>query len=402
MRWDSRRLSIAFSCVGHTYIHLFTAFFFTIILALEDVWQLSYADLLDLWLPASLLVGVAALPAGWLGDRWSLSGMMVVFFVGLGATSIGAGLVGGETGMLVALAGIGLFAAIYHPVAIPWVMRSSRVRLGTTLALNGIFGGLGIGLAGIVSGGLIDLYSWRAAFIMPGVICLATGIYMWRLMATGRITEPAVRSEAQAGRPSREVAARAFTVLLATMFLGGLIFHVTQTASPKLFDLRLRQWIGDGTLGVGALVAFVYVTAAFAQFLGGWLADKWPLKLVYILTWALQVPLLLIAAQIGGPLLVLAALLVASANTASLPAENMLLAHYTPPHRHGLVFGIKFVLAFGAAPIGIKLVGWLQAMTGEFVLTYSLMAGTALVITVLALLLPRPSQAPATVQVAAE
>ena len=89
------------------------------------------------------------------------SGMMVVFFLGLGAASIAAGLVGGEIGMLVALAGIGLFAAIYHPVAVPWVMRSARGRVGTTLAINGIFGGLGIGLAGLVSGALIDSFGSR-------------------------------------------------------------------------------------------------------------------------------------------------------------------------------------------------------------------------------------------------
>ncbi len=400
--WDSGKLSIAFSCVGHTYIHLFTAFYFTIILALEDAWQLSYADLLDLWLPASLLVGLIALPAGWLGDRWSLSGMMAIFFIGLGVSSVAAGFVGGPLGLMIALAGIGAFAAIYHPIAIPWVIRSAQTRVvGTTLALNGIFGGLGIGVAALVAGALIDLFNWRVAFILPGVICAATGLWMLRFILAGRIVEPPARQPGNGGKTGNEAALRGFLILLATMFLAGLIFHVTQTATPKLFDLRIRDWVGESTTGVGVIVFVVYGVAAFAQFIGGWASDRWSLKLVYLQAWILQVPLLLLAAILGGPVLVLATLLLASANTASLPAENLLLARYTPPERHGVIFGVKFILAFGAAPLGIKLVGWLQTVTGEFVLLYTLMGAAAALVVGLALFLPpvsvmpRPAPAPA-------
>ena len=400
--WDSGKLSIAFSCVGHTYIHLFTAFYFTIILALEDAWQWSYADLLDLWLPASLLVGLAALPAGWLGDRWSLTGMMAIFFVGLGISSIAAGLVGGPVGLMIALAGIGTFAAIYHPIAIPWVIRSARARVGTTLALNGIFGGLGIGLAALIAGALIDLFGWRTAFIAPGVICTATGLWMLQLIWRGRIVEPPIQHGNGGSQTTRDAAVRGFLILLATMFLGGLIFHVTQTATPKLFDLRMREWVGEGAIGIGVLVAVVYGVAAFAQFLGGWAADRWSLKTVYVQAWAVHVPLLLLAANIGGPILVMMVLLLASANTAALPAENMLLARYTPPQRHGLIFGVKFVLAFGAAPLGIKLVGWLQTLTGEFVVLYLMMGAAALLVTALALLLPPLSPMPRPQPVPAE
>ena len=67
----SSRLSIVFSCLGHSYMHLFTAFYFVIALTLEDAWRLEYHELIELWTLGALLVGVAALPAGWLGDRWS-------------------------------------------------------------------------------------------------------------------------------------------------------------------------------------------------------------------------------------------------------------------------------------------------------------------------------------------
>ncbi len=59
----SSRLPLVFSCLGHTYMHLFTAFYFVIALTLEDAWQLEYHELIELWALGALLVGVAALAA---------------------------------------------------------------------------------------------------------------------------------------------------------------------------------------------------------------------------------------------------------------------------------------------------------------------------------------------------
>src|SRR5918999_82773 len=112
----SARLSLAFSCVGHAYMHMFTAFYFVIVLALEIEWNRPYHELIGLWTLGSFLVGLGALPAGWLADRWSASGMMVVFFIGLGAAGIACGFLDTPLALLVGLAAIGLFSAIYHPV----------------------------------------------------------------------------------------------------------------------------------------------------------------------------------------------------------------------------------------------------------------------------------------------
>ena len=47
--------------------------------------------LIQLMLWGQILFGVAALPTGWLGDRWSAVGMMVVYFVGTGSAAVLAG-----------------------------------------------------------------------------------------------------------------------------------------------------------------------------------------------------------------------------------------------------------------------------------------------------------------------
>ena len=46
---------------------------------------MSYSDLIALWTLGSLLIGLGAPLAGWLGDRWGESRVMVLVFFGLGS-----------------------------------------------------------------------------------------------------------------------------------------------------------------------------------------------------------------------------------------------------------------------------------------------------------------------------
>ena len=125
-----------------------------------------------------------------------------------------------------------------------------------------------------------------------------------------------------------------------------------------------------------------------AQLIGGHFADRGPLKLVYVAAWAPQIVLLWIASAAGGAGLVLIAALIVSFNAGSLPAENLLLARYAPARRHGLAFGAKFVLAFGAGPAAIELVAWTQAATGGFAWLFIVLAACAAAATGAAVLLP--------------
>jgi MFS family permease len=384
---SSSRLTVVFSSVGHLFIHFCTAFYFVIVLALEVDWQLPYHQLIELWTLGSLLVGLAALPAGLLADRVGASRMMVVFFLGMGGASIAAGLAPSPRELTPALAAIGLFAAIYHPVGIPWLVRSATTSRGTALGINGVFGTLGSAFAGALTGALIDGLGWRAAFFLPGVLVFLIGVALVICIATGRVAD-ARASEAPSSKGGEEDSRRVFGILVVTMFAAGLIFHSTQTSLPKVFELRHQGLAGEGAFGVGILVAIVYAAAGIMQILGGHLADRMPLKHVYLGAILLQVPMLSLVSLLGGVPLVLAATLAVMANAAALPAENMLLARYTSERRHGLVFGTKFVLSFGAAPLAVQLASLVSERTGEFYWLYLFLALFALGAFLLAAFLP--------------
>jgi len=243
MSRTSARLTQLFSWLGHAYMHMLVALYLTIVLAVEDAWGVPYDDLIALWTVGAFLTGAGAPLAGWLGDRWSLPRMMVAFFCGTGAATVAAGLATDTLTLAIALGALGLAASIYHPVGFAWLVRGAT-RRGMAMGILGVFGSLGVASAGVVAGLLIDTVDWRAAFIVPGAVSIATGLILMVLIASGRVIEHHADVAPQPA-PSRGDFLRAFVVLSITVFCGGLVYQATQTAMPKLFDLRLGEWVRD-------------------------------------------------------------------------------------------------------------------------------------------------------------
>jgi MFS transporter, FSR family, fosmidomycin resistance protein len=391
----------AFASVGHTITHLLTSFYFVIVLAIEKDWGGSYSELIQLWTLGSFLMGLGALPSGWIADRWSAGGMMVVLFLGMGLSSVICGIADTPLVLWLGLTGIGLFASIYHPVGIAWLV-GNAVKQGKALGINGIFGSVGVASAALVAGGLTDLFGWRVAFIVPGIVTVAIGLVLAACLKSGLISDaPAIRRapgpEARGGDMLR-----GFIILTVGMICGGLIWQATQTALPKFFEERISGIAGDGVFGIGALVAIVYGVSGFMQVVGGHLADRYPLKPVYILLYAVQVPLLAMAAGAAGLPLILVATLMATFGGASLPAENMLLSRFSPQKHRSIAFGVKYVISFGLAPIALVLVSFVYERSGGFGSLFVVLAALAGVVTVTGMLLPAPMRRPFARPAAAE
>ncbi len=379
----SARAALAFSSLGHAFAHVFEPIFYIVALVLPAQMGMPYEDVLLLIVAGKVLYGVAAPFAGWIGDRWSTLGMMGVFFVGLGVSAMLTGLAQGPVQLALALALVGLFGSIYHPVGIAWLTRNA-VNRGQAMGINGVFGGLGPAAAGLAAGVLTEWLGWRAAFIVPGAVVLATAaVFLW-LVRSGTLVEVKVDRKPEPPA-SRSDTWRAGIVLSVTMLCGGLIYQATQPALPKLFDDRL----GDvGVLGVAGAVSVIYLIAGLSQILSGHLADKFPLKRIYIVAYLLQVPLLWLAAEMAGLPLLVVGLLMVSFNMGGIPVENVLLARYSPAKWRGTAFGMKFILTFGVSGLGVPLVAFILATTGSLSLLFVILAAAAAVVAIAATLLP--------------
>jgi MFS family permease len=394
------RRVLLYSSTGHGLMHLMTAFYAVIVLTLGVEWKLPVEDLLRLYAPATILLGVVSLPAGWLGDRFGAPAMMVVMFLGLGLSSIACGLVstGDTRALTLTLAGIGTFGAFYHAVGIGWVIRTAREQ-GHAMGVNGLFGSIGLALYGIVPGVLITLLSWRAAFIIPGLVCVAMGLVLMWEIRRGRVGDRPMPA-AKGYHAGRAEFWRVFSVLSVTMALEGVLWQAVMFGAALVFEVHL----GSNVLLIGLATSAVYALSGVAQYaLGRRIIDRYKLKSIYVVASALQIAAMLGLAAGNGALALAGAIGSAVLSSATGPVENILIARYTPSRYHGLGFGAKFVVAFGASPLAIMAIAWVRKATGNLDLLFLMLAGLSALIALVALLLPNgerqegaPSVAPQT------
>jgi len=385
MTESSARLQFWISNAGHYSAHMFMLLYPTVVLALEPRFSLSYGELLSLSLPGFVLFGVAALPAGWLGDRWSEPGMLAIQFIGMGVSAVFTGLAGTPLMIGIGLSLIGLFAAIYHPVGMSMVVRGA-VNRGRALGINGICGSLGVASAAFVAGTLTSLAGWRAAFIVPGAVAVAVGLALLAAIRAGRLDTTKEDRKPQPERSQRDMVT-AFVVLGVASACTGLIYNGAVVSLPKVFAERMQAF-GFGSIGIGSLVSLVYLIAGATQLLGGWAADRFPLKIVYLVSYAVQVPLLALAAGLSNlPMLVTASVMVAL-QVGAVPVESSLYARYSSSKWRGTAFGLKFVISLGVSGLAVPMVALLHDRAGGFAGLFYVMSGLALMVAAIALLLP--------------
>ena len=343
-------------------MHMFAAFYFVIILTIEKEWSISYDQLIRLWSLGALLIGLGAIPFGWLSDRWSRSGTMTIMFIGMGLASILCGLSTSISFLFISLSLLGLFCSIYHPVGIPWVIHSAN-KQGRALGINGIFGGVGIGSGAFVAGTLTELLNWQLAFILPGFISIIIGFILIYFIFINKVSYKNVFINNIEQDHSRNEMILISLIMLISMFALGLTFHNTQTALPKVFEIRIDN---INSIQIGLMIGIIYFISGATTFIGGLVADRFNLKIIYLIGIFLQFPCYLGIAYVSGYSLVVLCILAAVFNASILPTENLLLSKFTPQKYHGVVYGIKFILAFGSGPISVFLISEIYSITLEF------------------------------------
>ena len=380
--------ALIFSNLAHYYNHVIMLLFPTVALVLENEWGLSFGALLQLAFWGYLAYGLAALPAGWLGDRWSTRGMLAVYMLGTGGVTFLTGFARSPLEMGIGLTTMGLFASIYHPVGTSFIVRHA-VNRGRALGANGVFGTVGVATAALIAGTLTDGWGWRMAFVVPGIVCFSTGI-VFLLFTESDNNQPVAKKHAAANSLlDRQQIIRAFTILAVTMTFAGVIAQGFLVGLPKVFSERVSLAGFDGITGTSSLVTLALLVGASGQLLGGRLADRFSIKSVYLSMYVLMVPLAIMAASLVDAPMVMAATLFQLVLASSLPAENCLVARFCPDGWHARAYGAKFVLALGVASLAVPITGLIRDTTGGFFWFFLALAGCAAIVVSFALFLPR-------------
>jgi MFS family permease len=357
-----RNWLVPFINLGHFVDHLAMLVFPTVVIALGREWDRPYSELLPLTLGGFIAFGAFALPAGWLADHWSRYKMMVVFFFGIGGALFLTGFANSGWQIGLGLTVIGLFAAIYHPVGIAMLV-AAPTKLGSALGWNGLWGNLGLAAAALIAGALMDAFGWRAAFFVPGVLCIAAGAAWLALVPD---PGPVKKTSKSIGlHIDQRTMTRIFTVLVVATACGGVIFNSTTVAMPKVFDERLRE-LTQSSFGVGALVAFVYTLAAFAQVAMGALIDRFEMRRLLIAVALIQIPLLAVAANLQGWAMLAAALAMMLAIFGQIPLNDAIVGKYVADEYRARALAVRYVVSFSVAAVGVPLIAILHRTEGGF------------------------------------
>lgn len=381
--------------VAHAIDHLMLLIFATAVGAIAIDFGIGrWEDLMPYTAGAFLMFGLGSVPSGRLGDLWGRRSMMLIFFFGIGVSSILVAATQNPWQMAAALGLVGAFASIYHPVGIPMLVQGAT-RPGHTIGVNGLAGNLGIAAAALSTGFLVQYAGWRAAFIVPGLISIACGLLFMKV-APRETESPARRALRSVDLPA-SVRQRAFVVMTLTAITGSLIFNFTTNGNGELLKSRLPLLLEQPAL-LGALLAAVYGLASLAQVVVGRAIDRVPMKRLMVGILATQPLLFLGAAFSSGwvfySLMILFMLFV----FAAIPFTDALIVRYVDDGMRSRATGMRLAVSFGISSLAVWLLGPFVKASGFTTLLVT-MAAISVVSTLFAAWLPsQPVPAAATAQ----
>ena len=385
------RLHFLLLNLGHFLDHLFTLIFATVAaLALHREWGLSYSDLLKYAAPGFFAFGVFALPAGWIADKWSREGMMGVFFVGIGFASIATAFARTPLEVGIGLFVIGVFAAIYHPVGLALVVEKWR-NTGMRIAVNGVWGNLGVASAALVTGYFIDHGGWRLAFIVPGIFSIMVGIVYTALMWP-EITAPRPPARAKAAAkvlPAdlKALLLRVSMIVFLTTAVSSVVFQSTTFALPKVFDERLGG-IALSATAIGQLAFMVFALASIGQLIVGHYLDRLGPRTVFITAAAIQVVFFAMMPGLADWAALACAMAFMLAAFGQIPINDYMIGRLAEGEWRARIYGVRYVVSFTALAAALPLIAFVYESWG-FDALFRLLAVSAAIILGAVILLPQ-------------
>jgi len=385
------RLHFLLLNVGHFLDHLFTLIFATVAaLALHREWGLGYADLLKYATPGFFAFGVFALPAGWLADKWSRDGMMSVFFIGIGLSSIATAFARSPLEIAIGLFVIGIFAAIYHPVGLAIVVEKWK-NTGMRIAVNGVWGNLGVASAALLTGYFIDHGGWRMAFVVPGLVSIGIGV-AYTVLRWREIMHPAPRvvrtAEKKPLSPDfKALLFRVSAIVFLTTAVSSIVFQSTTFALPKVFDERLTG-IASSATAIGQLAFLVFALASIGQLIVGHFLDKVGPRTVFVTAAGIQMVFFAIMpGLVGWPALICAMAFMLAA-FGQIPINDYMIGRMAEGEYRARIYGVRYVVSFTVLAAALPLIAFVYENWG-FDALFRVLAVSAAIILGAVLMLPR-------------
>jgi MFS family permease len=326
--------------------------------------------------------------------------MMSVFFVGIGLASIATGFVRTPMQLGVALFVVGVLAAIYHPVGLAIVVAKWK-NTGMRLAVNGVWGNLGVASAALITGYFVDHGGWRMAFIVPGVFSVLVGIVhtwlRWPEIVAGNGDKAAGPSKAAAPMSAdfKALLLRVSIIVFVTTAVSSIIFQSTTFALPKIFDERLRGVAdqmaallrssglaprADMATVLGSMAFLTFAIASLAQLVVGSMLDRYGPRPIFLV--AATVQLLFFALMPG--LTEWWAFVVAFGFMlgafGQIPINDYMIGKMASGEWRARVYGVRYVVSFSVLAAALPLIAFIHSRWGFDVLFWVLALSAAVIL----------------------
>ena len=382
--------TIRFVNIAHALDHFVLLIYPMAVLAIATETALPYGTLIGLSTGAFVAFGLFSLPMGWLADRFGRRILLAVFFAGTGVACLGLTTAASPVAFAIWLVVLGVFAAIYHPIGSAMLVSHTR-RLGHDLGINGVAGNFGAAFAAGITAFLTVSFGWRAAFAVPGLVCLACAAAFLILVPSDGEERTGPR-----GIGATAVFSRPRTLLLLfalAIIAGGMTFNMLTIALPKLIEERvtldLPLWV------VGSLATTVFVFGAVAQLVMGRLIDRFPLPVIFLMLSVLQ-PLGLGIAAIATDVPMLVGLVLAMTSIyGQVVVNDAMVARYVSAAWRSRAFSVRYFLGFTTSGFAVPLIALCYDAAGfPLVMAVASAFGVAIVVAALAFLaVARPGPA---------
>jgi MFS family permease len=314
---------------------------------------------------------------------------MAVYFIGSGAACLLTAVAQSYWQIAGALMALGVFASIYHPVGVAILAGGAPESLGKRLAMNGVWGNVGVAFSAIVAGVLANAFGWQAAFVVPGALSIGFGL-LWLKTTT------AVEIDVMDGDPSKTVAPppvdwkRVIVIISLLTVLTGFTFNAAIVALPKLFDERLGELAGS-TAVVGFMAFGVYIVAGVGQLVVGGLIDRFSIKTVFLIVVAAEAAAMFWVINAQGITVMFAGTAMMLLVYASLPIADTMVGRNAPAHLRSRIYAFIYLIIFGASTAAIPAIAYIHG-GGGFAQLFTILAVMGVIVFAGICLLPSQRQ----------
>ena len=353
---------------GHMLSHFFFFVLPPLYLALKEEFAVSYVLLALPMAVYAVAAGVTQTPVGFWVDRMGARKILIAGLILQGLSVAAIGLTTTFWQLLILYTITGVANTVFHPADYAILSGSiAKERLGRAFSLHLASGNLGWVFVPGVMIGLTELWDWRTAFIIVGMIGFIFGLVVWACISTMSEERSDEKSKNQQedrdSDTTKDGIALLFSFPIMMCFAFFIMLTIGFTGIRSFMVVALNQLYGLSDV-VGNTILTGFMAGSFIGVLvGGLVADRYgPRVATAIGTLVGAAVLLLLVGSYDLPVIVIFTTIAISGllQGVLLPSRDLLIRAVTPAGSMGKVVGFLTMGMMMAAAAVQPIFGWLM------------------------------------------